>query len=150
MKQREWLSYLAVIAVLGALIFVEGTRAHTLEERVALLPAELYRKLAKSQVKLQIVDARALDEYEDTRIPGAVPFPGCTTPVPAAEKHVLASVPTIIVSATGDAATFASCRARFTSARNLAGGMTAWSDAGLPEDSGEYVPPKPGAGGGCL
>ena len=38
----------------------------------------------------------------------------------------------------------------FKLARNLEGGIEGWTDEGLPEDSGEYVPPKPGAGGGCL
>jgi rhodanese-related sulfurtransferase len=150
MKKNEWILYLIVVATLGALVAVEGTRAAKLERQLPLEPQELYAKLARSQVKLQIIDARPLDEYEDAHVPGALPFPGCSTPVPAAQPHVLPSVPTIVVSASGDEGLFSACQGAFTTARNLAGGMEAWSDANLPEDSGEYVPPKPGAGGGCL
>jgi rhodanese-related sulfurtransferase len=64
---------------------------------------------------------------------------------------VIPSVPTVIVAAGEvDAAAAEACAARFTAARVLAGGMEAWSDANLPEDSGEYVAPSSKAGGGCL
>lgn len=154
MKRLELVGWIAAVGVLSALVFVEGSRAAALEAKVGLTAAELYKKLAKSQVKLQIVDVRpdVTESYEDTHVPGAVPFPGCNleeTPE-AARERILPTVPTIVVSAEGDAATFEKCRAFFTSARNLEGGMTAWSDEGLPEDSGEYSPPKGGAGGGCL
>lgn len=154
MKSSEWIVYVAIMGALAALIFVEGSRAAALERRVPLGAQELYRQLAKSRVKLQIIDARTLADYDDAHVPGALPMPGCelAQAPEAAREHVIASMPTIIVTANGDAAALAACgeHFRFVSARTLAGGMTAWSDANLPEDSGEYVPPKPGAGGGCL
>jgi hypothetical protein len=69
---------------------------------------------------------------------------------PKVMERILPSVPTIIVSEDGDAEAFKKCATFFTSARNLEGGLEAWVDANLPEDSGEYIPPKPSAGGGCL
>jgi rhodanese-related sulfurtransferase len=154
MKKLELPLYLVILCVLGVMVFVEGTRAATLEAQVPLTPQELYKKLAKSQVKLQIVDVRAdvTEGYEDTHVPGAIPFPGCDLDKAPdnAKERILPTVPTIVVSAEGDAAAFEKCRSFFTSARNLAGGMTAWDDANLPEDSGEYSPPKGSAGGGCL
>ncbi|MFT3912703.1 MAG: rhodanese-like domain-containing protein [Anaeromyxobacteraceae bacterium] len=90
--------------------------------------------------------------YEDARVPGALPMPGCDLAA-APEKaraRIVPSVPTVIVTATGSAAEAARCAGFFTSARLLAGGQEAWTDANLPEDSGEYSPPSAKAGGGCL
>jgi 3-mercaptopyruvate sulfurtransferase SseA len=56
----------------------------------------------------------------------------------------------VLVTGSGDPAEGVRCAGYFTSARLLAGGMEAWSDANLPEDSGEYSPPSAKAGGGCL
>ena len=56
----------------------------------------------------------------------------------------------VIVTADGDDAAFEACRQHFAAARNLAGGMEAWSAANLPEDTGEYRAPKASASGGCL
>lgn len=151
----EPLFYAGALLAAAGFIAAEGHRRVELEERVGLAPRELYQRIATGHVRLQIVDVRPapLDEnYEDTHVPGAIPFPECDmekTP-PLARERVLASVPTIVVSADGDAAAFQKCAAFFTSARNLEGGLDAWVAANLPEDSGEYLPPKPSAGGGCL
>jgi rhodanese-related sulfurtransferase len=115
---------------------------------------ELYRTLARSRAALQVVDVRAdlADGYEDARVPGAIPLPGCdlaATPERARDR-VYPSVPTVLVTSSGDPAEAARCAGFFTTARLLAGGMEAWSDANLPEDSGEYSPPSAKAGGGCL
>jgi rhodanese-related sulfurtransferase len=153
MKRFELPVYLALLLCLSLLLLIEGRRNAALLAEVPLAPKELYQKLAKSQARLQIVDVRTDREgYEDIHLPGAIPFPGCDaekTP-PEAMERILDSAPTIIVSEDGDAEVFRRCRARFTLARNLVGGVTAWSDEGLPEDSGEYVPPKAAGGGGCL
>lgn len=145
--------FLAIALLLGGVV-VEGRRRVSLEARVPVGAKELYGLLARSQVRYQIVDVRAdlAEGYEDDHIPGAVPMPECDpekTPK-AARDRILPSVPTIIVSEEGDAAAFARCAARFTTARNLGGGMKAWDDANLPEDTGEYTPPSSRAGGGCL
>lgn len=150
----EPIIYAAALLASSGFVVYEGARRAELDERVGITPKELYGKIAKSQVKLQIVDVRPDPEenYEDTHVPGALPFPGCDlaiTPEKARER-ILKSVPTIVVSQAGDAATFARCAASFTSARNLSGGLDAWVDENLPEDSGEFAPPKPSAGGGCL
>lgn len=145
--------WLCLLALFGALLAREAAANARLQTQVPLQPKELYQAIATSQQKLQLVDIRAvLDDFEDTHVPGAIPLPGCDAAKapPGAAERVLASVPTIIISADGDNATFEACAARFTVARNLAGGLTAWVDANLPEDSGEYVPPKASAGGGCL
>ena len=153
MKKLEVVVYLALIAALSAMVGLEGQRNTELQSKAQLTPKKLYARLSNPQLKLQIVDAREdLAEYEDTHVPGAIPFPGCDPAMaPAAAKdRVYGYVPTVIITAEGDAATFEKCRAQFTVAWNLAGGMTAWSDQTLPEDSGEYTPPKSTAGGGCL
>lgn len=149
----EPVAWTLVLAFLSVLIAREGLARAALERAVPLSPKELYQTIASSQVKLQILDIRDdIDEFEDTHVPGAIPLPGCdlAKATSAAAEQVLASVPTIIVSATGAREAFEACAARFTQARNLEGGLEGWVDEGLPEDSGEYVPPKPAAGGGCL
>jgi rhodanese-related sulfurtransferase len=153
-KRIELLVWFAVLAVLSGMVVSEGRRRSTLEAQVPVTATELYRTLARSKTTLQVVDVRAdLQEgYEDARVPGAVPMPGCdldAAPEPARD-HIYASVPTVLVTSSGDPADAARCAGFFTSARLLAGGMEAWSDASLPEDSGEYSPPSAKAGGGCL
>jgi rhodanese-related sulfurtransferase len=149
MKKLEPFLWAGVIAVLAVLVLVEGRRNAELEERLALAPKALYGKLARSQVRLQIVDVRTdAEEFEDAHIPGAIPFPGCDPS--AASEWMLGSVPTVIVSGEGEPALFEACRKYFTLAKNLGGGMAAWSDENLPEDVGEYSPPLVAAGGGCL
>lgn len=154
MKKLELPIYVAVIAVLGALLFSEGKHASELQERAAVSPKELYAMLGNPQLKVQIVDLRPYDDdnYIDTHIPGAIPMPGCDldkTPESARDR-IYPYVTTIIVTAEGDQAAFDQCRTKFGLARNLAGGLTAWDDENKPEDTGEYSPPKAGAGGGCL
>ncbi len=154
MSMVEPLLWSVVLGGLAGLNLQEGRRHHDLEAQVALAPKVLYQRLAKSQVQWQIVDVRTdlRDGYEDAHIPGALPFPSCDPALSpeAAKGRALASVPTIIVSEDGSPEIFAKCASYFTSARNLGGGMAAWSEANLPEDTGEYVPPKSSAGGGCL
>lgn len=154
MKKLELPIYVAAIAVLGALLFSEGKHATELQERAAVSPKELYTMLGNPQLKVQIVDLRPYDDdnYIDTHIPGAIPMPGCDldkTPESARDR-IYPYVTTIIVTADGDQAAYDQCRAKFGVARNLAGGLTAWDDENKPEDTGEYSPPKAGAGGGCL
>ena len=154
MKKLELPIYVAAIAVLGALLFSEGKHASELQERAAVSPKELYTMLGNPQLKVQIVDLRPYDDdnYIDTHIPGAIPMPGCDldkTPESARDR-IYPYVTTIIVTAEGDQAAFDQCRTKFGLARNLAGGLTAWDDENKPEDTGEYSPPKAGAGGGCL
>lgn len=154
MKRFEGLIYVAALAVLGALLLMEGRRTTELLAQQAVTPKELYAQLSNPQLKVQIVDLRAYDDdnYIDTHIPGAIPLPDCDD-AKAPEKskdRVYSYVTTVIVTAEGDTAAFEKCRARFGQARMLAGGMTGWSDANLPEDTGDYSPPKNAAGGGCL
>lgn len=155
-SKAAWLeagAYTIVIALLGALLYAEGRRNVELQAQVPLVARDFYRQLASSQVKLQIIDARAdVAEYEDTHIPGAIPLAGCDLEAadPAVRSRVFSYAPTVVVTADGDPAIYARCRRQFALARNLAGGMAAWSEAGYPEDSGEWVPPKNRAGGGCL
>jgi len=154
---RTWVEAVAwgaALALLSGMVVGEGRRRAALERRLAVQPEELYRTLARSAVRWQIVDVRPdLEEgYEDARVPGALPLPGCdeASAPPAARDRIQRSVPTVIVSATGAEPGLDACLDRFTAARLLAGGMEAWSDANLPEDSGEYVAPSARAGGGCL
>jgi|APLak6261675434_1056106.scaffolds.fasta_scaffold01019_2 3-mercaptopyruvate sulfurtransferase SseA len=154
MKRFETALYVAALAILGALLLAEGRRSTELLAHQAISPKELYRQLGNPQVKLQIVDLRAYDDdhFIDTHIPGAIPLPDCDDEkAPASSRdRVYPYVSTIIVTDSGDVAAFEKCRARFGQARLLEGGMEGWSDANLPEDTGEYSPPKNAAGGGCL
>jgi rhodanese-related sulfurtransferase len=105
-------------------------------------------------VKVQIVDLRDYDDdhFIDTHIPGAIPLPRCDRmkAPEAARDRVYPYVSTIIVTDTGDTESFEACRAKFGQAQLLAGGMEGWSNAKLPEDTGEYAAPKNAPGGGCL
>ena len=154
MKLFEPFAWLLAAGVLSALVGAEGRRRTELEARVSLSAPELYRQLAKAQSRWQIVDVREdlSAGYGDSHIPGAIPMPSCDAArAPAAAVgRAIPSVPTIIVSQSGADADFRRCLSTFSAARNLAGGMAAWTDAALPEDSGEYSPPSVKAGGGCL
>jgi rhodanese-related sulfurtransferase len=154
---KAWLelaAWAALLVALSALVVGEGARRADLERRIPLTPAELYRTLARSQTTWQIVDARAdvTAAYEDAHVPGAIPMPACdpAQAPEAARLRVHRGVPTVIVSAGGDANAVRRCLSSFTLTRSLAGGMDAWSAANLPEDSGPYAPPSTRAGGGCL
>ncbi len=152
MKLYEPFAWLIVAAALSGLVASEGRKRAELEARVPFSAPDLYRSLAKSQSRWQIVDAREESAYADSHVPGAIPMPSCdATKVPAAAVgRAIVSVPTVIVTSSGADADFRACLSTFTAARNLEGGMAAWSDAGLPEDSGDYSPPSVKAGGGCL
>lgn len=153
-RRIETAVYLALLAGLSLLVAAEGRRRAELERRVPVAPAELYRTLARSQTAWQVVDVRPdlADGYEESHVPGAIPLPGCDPErAPAAARaRVHATVPTVIVTSGDGGAEVERCLARFGAARRLAGGMEAWSQARLPEDSGEYAPPSVKAGGGCL
>lgn len=150
----ERLAWTAALVLLAALLLSEGRRRVELERRVAVEAKQLYRQLSRGAVSLQLLDVRPdlADGYEDTHVPGALPLPGCdlARAPEAARARILATVPTVIISAAGDEPELPACLARFSAARALAGGMEAWSAARLPEDTGEYAPPSAKAGGGCL
>lgn len=150
----ETAGWIALLAALGGAVVAEGATRADLERRLPIEPQEVYRALARSQATLQIVDVREdlVEDYEDAHVPGAIPWPACDPDQApeAARGRVLPSVPTVIVGLGGDDDLTARCAGRFTSARRLAGGMEGWSDANLPEDSGEYSAPSSKAGGGCL
>ena len=58
MRRLEPLVWAAAIMLLSGLVFAEGRRNVELSAEVPLAPEELYRKLARSQVRLQIIDVR--------------------------------------------------------------------------------------------
>ena len=154
MKRFETAIYVAAMVVLGVLLMTEGRRNTELLAHQAVTPKALYALLSNPQVKVQIIDLRDYDDdhFIDTHIPGAIPLPHCDA-LKAPEKardRVYPYVGTVIVTDTGDMAEFEACRAKFGQAQLLAGGMEGWSNANLPEDTGDYAPPKNAAGGGCL
>lgn len=150
----EAIGWTGALVALAWFVVAEGRVRSDLERRVPVSARELYRALARSRTAWQVVDVREHleEEYEDARIPGALPMPGCdlARAPEGARERVLPTAPTVIVTADGTAEGLDRCAAFFTSARILAGGMEAWSEARLPEDSGEYAPPPVKAGGGCL
>ncbi len=149
----EWAVYTATLAVLAGVLLNQGRANAQLQRQAPLSARAFYSELAHSQVKLQIVDAReSAEAFEDTHVPGAIPVPGCdlANAPQAVRDRVYPYVPTVVITDAGDGRAFGACSTQFALARNLQGGMEAWSAAGLPEDSGEWVPPKPRTGGGCL
>lgn len=152
--RAEAVAWAAALAVLSALVVVEGGRRADLERRVPVAPRELYRTLARSATGVQVVDLRPDlgDGYDESHVPGAIPLPACdpAKAPPGASERIHRSVPTVLVSGDGGGEALSRCLARFTSARLLAGGMDAWEGERLPEDVGEYTPPSAKAGGGCL
>lgn len=154
MRRFEPVLYVSVVAVLGVLLVREGRRSTELAAALAVTPKALYAQLSNPKLQVQVVDVRAYDDdhFVDTHIPGAIPLPGCDPEKapPAARDRAYAFVPTVLVTESGDAAEAQACRARFGRVQLLAGGMEGWSNANLPEDTGDYVPPKAAGGGGCL
>ncbi len=148
-----------VILVFSGVLVSESQAQVGLERQIPVQGKALYEQLAGG-TRVQIIDVRPLKDddnedvggYEYTHVPGSIPLPNCepSQAPDGALDQIQFGVPTVIVSAEGDAAAFANCGARFDRARNLEGGMLGWVDAFLPEDEGEYVAPKAGAGGGCL
>jgi 3-mercaptopyruvate sulfurtransferase SseA len=154
MKRFEQLFYTVTMVALSVVLFTEGRRSIDLDARAGLSPKALYTQLSNPQVKLQLVDLRPYDDdhYLDTHVPGAIPLPDCD-PQAAPEQvgeRVYPYVPTVLITAEGDSPALEACRKRFAAVQVLTGGMAAWSEANLPEDTGEYAPPKNAAGGGCL
>jgi len=154
LRRLELPLYALLIAALGGALLGLGAENTKLRERQPVSPKQLYAMLANPQMRLQIVYLRAYydDNYQDTHIPAAIYFPGCdakATP-PAAMEHIYPYVTTVIVTEDGDPTAFQQCAKQFGMARNLSGGLNGWLDARLPEDTGEYSPPKASGGGGCL
>ncbi len=150
----EVVAWAAALAVLSALVLVQGARRADLERRVPVSARELYRTLARSQTGVQVVDLRPdlENDYGESHVPGAIPLPGCDPEKapPGASARIERAVRTVLVSGDGGGEALSRCLARFTSARTLAGGMDAWDGERLPEDVGDYTPPSAKAGGGCL
>ncbi len=153
-RSLEGAVLVAAFAILTALLVTEGHRRVDLERRLPVQPAEMYRTLARSATGVQVIDVRPdlEDGFEDAHVPGAIPLPGCDPDraPEAARGRIFPTVPTVLVSGSGDEPEVQRCLARFKRSRVLAGGMDAWSEARLPEDSGAYSPPSAKAGGGCL
>jgi rhodanese-related sulfurtransferase len=154
MKRFELPIYLALLVLLSGLLISEGRIAARLSGAQSLSAKELYATLAHPQLAVQVIDLRRYDDdqYLDEHVPGAIPMPACDleqAPAGAADR-IFSYAPTILITDSGDLSSFEKCRMKFSLARNLAGGMAAWTKANLPVDSGDYSPPKFGAGGGCL
>lgn len=151
-RSIEGAASLAALLLLSGMVVSEGRTRVALERRLPMAPKDLYRAMARPGASLQVLDVRPdlAEGYEEARIPGALPFPGCdpAQAPEAARRRIDMTVPTVVVSSGSEP--LGACLARFSAARGLEGGMEAWSDANLPEDSGEYTPPSAKAGGGCL
>lgn len=154
MKRLEAVLYVAAMLGLGVLLLGEGRRNTELLAKRAVSPKALYALLSNPQVKVQLVDLRPYDDdhFVDTHVPGSIPLPGCDfdQAPEAARERIYPYVSTVLITEEGDPAAFEACRVKFGQARLLEGGLAAWSSANLPEDTGEYAPPKNAAGGGCL
>ena len=147
----ETAAWLAALAAAAGLVWSEGAERAALERRVPVAPRELYRALARAPEGLQVVDVREdRGGFEDAHVPGAIPLPGCelARAPERARARLVGSAPTVLVGATGAAEETERCAGLFRSARTLAGGMEGWSEAGLPEDAGAWIPPPPETGGG--
>ncbi|MBL8934296.1 MAG: hypothetical protein JNM69_07075, partial [Archangium sp.] len=56
MKRFEQLIYVAAMALLAVLLFSEGRRSASLDEREGVSAKALYAELSNPQVKVQLVD----------------------------------------------------------------------------------------------
>lgn len=159
----ERVIYIGLIIVLAGLLVSFGKKEIELQKQIPITAEELYKKLANPRVNLQIIDVRPYEPededyedeymyYTDIHLPGAIPLPECdeTKAPEEAVEQINPYLPTIIVSRDGDPEIFKKCAQKFKIVQNLAGGIVAWDEAGLPTEDGEYEPPKMGGGGGCL
>lgn len=143
------------LGLLGASFFLyQVGRSQVIASNASeLSPRDLMKEMGNSQLKLQIVDVRPnLVDFALAHVPGALPFPECDpekTPKEAMDR-IFSYVSTVIVSESGNGELFQKCLSYFTRARNIGGGFAAWQEALLPEDEGEYSPPRLRGGGGCL
>lgn len=158
MKKKYYLAYFSFVIISSVFLFINDKKNIELQNQIELSSQELYKKIAQSQIKFQIVDIRTDSNklYEEAHIPGSIPFPNCDFDQTNSliKKYIFSYVPTIIVSQQGNKDEFKKCLLIFKNIQNLAGGFSHWQDSSLPEDVGEYTPPKSilssSNGGGCL
>lgn len=104
---------------------------------------EAQRRLAAPNAPL-LVDVRERDEFAALRVPGAVLLP--TSQFATGYTRLPRDRPLLVMCAVGGRSgrvTEALLGAGWTDVANVAGGINAWSAAGLPTRSG---PPDPGEG----
>jgi len=140
--------YIVVILVLAFVLFTLGKKEVELKKQIPITAEELYKKLSNPKIKVQIIDVRELTSSDE--VGGYDESKMTTENLKEALKRINPYAYTVIVSSDGNQEIFKKCASKFTNVQNLAGGMKAWQDAGLPDESGEYTPPKAGGGGGCL
>lgn len=102
-------------------------------------------RLARDGVaKALLVDVREPDEFRDARVEGAALFPMSTFALRF--EQLPKDRPLLVMCASGNrssAATAFLLRGGWTDVANVAGGITAWQQRGLPVRRGE---PDPGEG----
>lgn len=105
---------------------------------------EAERRLRDDPDRPLLLDVRELNEFETVRAPGALLIPMSTFQARAGE--VPTDRPVMVICHTGGrsaAVTGFLVRGGRTDVANVAGGMDAWANAGLPTRSGT---PEPGEG----
>jgi len=150
MVTGERLLFLGVIFFLLAALLAEGRQAYRASAAGAReVPAsDLYERIRQAPASIQIVDIRPLEDFKDGHLPGAVNLPeAALAPHAPIDRYKR----TVIVSEDGTEPAVEGLRREFGAAQTLAGGMSAWWKARLPEESGLFDPSKKARGpAGCL
>lgn len=151
-KYLEWMIYLFCIFTLSGFILYEGKKQNKILISIPVEVKKLYSEMSHSQIKLQLIDLRQNEFFEESHIPGSISLPHCDFQKASevARSQILSYLPTILITSEEEQDLLLFCQSFFKNVRHLSGGLTAWAEKGFPEDSGEYTPPKMQGGGGCL
>jgi len=131
-NQRRDAFYITVILLLSLTLIGQGRTLERLSQRMrkVITPREAYARIRQAPGIYQVIDLRGIDDYAEGHLPGALLL-GPELPL---DRYK----PTILVSEDGDPGLFRrkTQELRLRSSINLQGGMVAWRQARLPEQSG--------------
>lgn len=138
MTLRWHFFYLLLICVLLLGLLGLGREYQGLKRQLSrdVAPTKAYETIRKHPRNWQVADLRSPGEYEDGHLPGALPFTDEWRGKWDLYKE------TVLVTEEDTPEAYREALGLFKSALYLAGGMTAWRMARLPEESGRFDPAR--------
>jgi hydroxyacylglutathione hydrolase len=130
-----------VVCLLLVCLSAASAGAET-EAPLPMTPKELYSRIEQGNPP-RILDVRTRYEYQQGHVPGAIHMPFWSVPWRASRLAASQDEPVVVYCAHGPRAGLARAFLRlrgFDEVLYLKGHMTAWSEAGLPEEKPQDRP----------